>query len=124
MEFLEFVASHEASIALHFNVNSQCLKYSKFLEHCKPAALFVEDFYQRYSSGQPWVNQACKEAGSSHSRALEIGVRLAEAQGASAMRSPSTIGCSKMGTAHSCISLSARLLRGRAIAHERGSNAN
>ena len=36
----------------HFNVNPQCQKYSTFLENCKPAAIFVEDFDNRYESGE------------------------------------------------------------------------
>ena len=33
-------------------MNPQCQKYSTFLENCKPAAIFVEDFDNRYESGE------------------------------------------------------------------------
>ncbi len=33
-------------------MNPNCLKYSAFLENCKPAAIFVEDFDNRYERGE------------------------------------------------------------------------
>ena len=50
----QFVDEHNASLLgkRHFNVNPKSLKVSTFLENCKPAAIFVEDFANRYERGE------------------------------------------------------------------------
>ena len=50
----QFVDEHNASLLgkRHFNVNPKSLKYSTFLENCKPAAIFVKDFANRYERGE------------------------------------------------------------------------
>ena len=52
--FSQFVDEHNASLLAKakFNLNPDSLEYSKFLENCKPAAIFVEDFCRRYEIGE------------------------------------------------------------------------